>query len=642
MGLTITSSSINLPSADLSIKNSVFSDPLVQKIVRVALQFLFSALFFYWIKDKISPLKALEEKNFLTTHGLDLTKLVNEEKLSPALARDSEISEVVNALCRKGNANALLIGESGVGKKSIVYGFAKAISEKRVPQQLEGKKVISIDVSSLVSGCSYIGMLERRIANLVKEVKEAKNIILFFPNIHQLTGNGGSRDTSSNMATMLSTALSAGDIQCIGTTTPQHYTNTLEKEPSISNLFNPVPIEPLSCEATCSVLLSIQNRYESFHKCRYTQAALLSAIHLSERYIYDTHLPAKAIALLDAAGAVAPRQENYWVGVREIADILSKRMNIPLEQLAGTGETQILKMEEELKRRVIGQDEAIKAVCGALLVSRAGLNKPNKPIGVFFFAGPSGVGKTMVAEQLALHMFGTEKALIRINMNEYTAPNNASRLIGAPPGHIGYGEGGELSEKVRKKPYSVLLLDEFEKSNPDIQSFFLQIFDQGTISDACGRRVDFSNTIIIMCSNLGAHLKKETEEDDPISNEEIAKNIKTAIQTTLRAEFIGRLDEVVVFNKIAKENLSKLVDLEVKELNENLKKKNGKSFSISAEAKEFLVEKGISPELGARRLIHTIKQHALRLLALAMTQNPHATSFLVTLEDNKIKALPSC
>ena len=620
------------------------------------------------VKDKRSATPALDE------FGRDLTLLAKEGKLDPVMCREDEIERLVQILGRRIKNNPVIIGEPGVGKTAIVVGLAQKIIAGNVPDSLLGKRLISLDLGALIAGTKYRGQFEERLKIVMKEIVQSDNIILFIDELHTLIG-AGAAEGSVDASSMLKPALSRGEIQCIGATTPDEYRKHIEKDGALERRFQPVYVQPPNVENTIQILSGLKSRYESFHKVKISDTAIDSAAKLSDRYITDRFLPDKAIDVIDETSSriklkrYTPPQElkdietdiqrfskeknlyiklhdlekassirleeeklkrlheqlhKQWIDnlskeipfVREedIEYTVSKMTGIPLSKLEEKESEKLIHMEENLHKRIIGQEEAIKAVSRAIRRSRAGLKSNKKPIGSFFFLGPTGVGKTELAKALAWFLFNDEASLIKIDMSEYMERFNVSRLTGAPPGYVGYEEGGQLTEKIRKKPYSVVLFDEIEKAHPDVFNILLQVLDEGVLTDSFGRKVDFRNTVIIMTSNLGARL---IEKATPLGfqrnisemvYEKIKENVLNELKKTFNPEFLNRVDEIVVFHPLEKLHLLSIIDLLVEETNRMLIEQQELVIEVSEEVKEWLIKQYYQPTYGARPMRRAVQR----------------------------------
>ena len=612
----------------------------------------------------------------LDNFGKDLTKVAIDGDMDPVIGREKEIERVSQILSRRKKNNPLLLGEPGVGKSAIAEGLALRIIQKKVSRVLYNKRVVTLDLASLVAGTKYRGQFEERLKAVMNELEKNSNIILFIDEIHTIVGAGGATG-SLDASNMFKPALARGEIQCIGATTLDEYRQNIEKDGALERRFQKVVIEPTSVDETIEILQNIKDKYESHHNVNYTDDAIEACVKLSDRYITDRFLPDKAIDALDEAGSrvhitnmEVPKKiveiENELERVREqknsvvkrqkyeeaaklrddekklekelllaqedwqeeqrqnretvteahIADVVAMMTGIPVQRVSdGEGE-RLEKLEELIRGKVIGQENAVKKVAKAIQRNRAGLKNPNKPIGSFIFLGQTGVGKTQLAKVLASEIFESEASLIRIDMSEYMEKFSISRLIGAPPGYVGYEEGGQLSEKVRRKPYSVVLLDEIEKAHPDVFNMLLQVLDDGYLTDSLGRRVDFKNTIIIMTSNVGARQVKDfglgVGFGTAAQKSQEDKNIKGVIQNALKKkfspEFLNRIDDVVIFNNLDKNHLTKIIQLELGAL-QNRVKELGYSLSLSKKAVTFLIDKGYDKQYGARPLARAIQRY---------------------------------
>ncbi|MDP8298247.1 MAG: ATP-dependent Clp protease ATP-binding subunit [Candidatus Orphnella occulta] len=608
----------------------------------------------------------------LDAFGRELTQLAKNGKLDPVVGRADEIERVIQILSRRTKNNPVLLGEAGVGKTAIVEGLAQKIVVADVPETLKGKRVIALDLALMVAGTKYRGQFEERIKAVMDEIKRSENIIVFIDELHTLVGAGGA-EGAIDAANILKPALSRGEIQCVGATTLDEYRRFIEKDAALERRFQTIMVEPPSVDETVEILKGLRERYESHHKIKITDEALSAAAKMSDRYLSDRFLPDKAIDIIDEAGSrarlnvmTAPpnlkklesdieecrkdkesavraqdfekaakcrdverntkieleKQRNVWkeksmeqipeVGSDEIAYIIAKWTGIPLLRLEEGESERLLKMEEELHERVIGQDEAIKAIAHAVRRSRAGIKDPRRPIGSFVFLGPTGVGKTLLARVLADFMFGDEDAMIQLDMSEYMEKFNVSRLVGAPPGYVGYDEGGQLTEKVRRRPYSVVLLDEVEKAHPDVFNLLLQIFEEGRLTDSFGRKVDFKNTVIIMTSNIGADLWKKQgamgfkPKDENQSFEDVKVRLLEAMKKVFKPEFLNRVDDTIIFHPLAKNHLEKILEIETAGVVKRLSEHDIK-LELTKEAKAFIIEKGFDPIYGARPLKRTIQ-----------------------------------
>lgn len=608
----------------------------------------------------------------LDSFGRDLTELARQNKLDPVIGRSNEIERVIQILCRRQKNNPVLLGEAGVGKTAIVEGFAQMVVNGEVPELLRDKRIVVLDLAMMVAGTKYRGQFEERIKAVMNEVKRAKNTILFIDELHTLVGAGGA-EGAIDASNVLKPALSRGEIQCIGATTLDEYRKYIEKDSALERRFQMVVVEPPSPAQTIEILKGLRDRYEQHHRVQITDDALAKAVELSTRYITARCLPDKAIDVIDEAGArvrlksmVRPpdlkeieeeierlntqkeeavanqdfekaaslrdqadklkkKKENLnkdWrekskekdgvVDAEVISEVVSKITGIPLTRLSSEDAVRLLRMEEELHRRVVSQTEAIKQVAKAVRRSRSGLKDPLRPTGVFLFAGPTGVGKTLTAKTLAEFMFGDQDALIQIDMSEYMEKHNVSRLIGAPPGYVGFEEGGQLTEKIRRRPYAVVLLDEIEKAHPDVFNMLLQIMEEGHLTDSFGRKVDFKNVVVIMTTNAGASaITSEfgfAPKDNDTSYERMKERLTHEIEREFKPEFLGRLDEVVVFRSLTEENLKQIVEIELSKVRERLSEK-GLSLVLTDEAKQYIIEKGNAVEYGARPLRRAVQTY---------------------------------
>lgn len=616
----------------------------------------------------------------LDEFGRDLTMLAAEGKLDPVIGREDEIERVLQVLGRRLKNNPALIGEPGVGKTAIVEGLAQKIVSGDVPDSLVGKRIISLDLGALIAGTKYRGQFEERLKIVMKEILQSENVILFIDEFHTLIG-AGAAEGSVDASNMLKPPLSRGELQCIGATTPDEYRKYIEKDGALERRFQPIYIQPPSLDRTIDILHGLLDKYEKHHKVKISEEAIVAAAKLSDRYITDRYMPDKAIDVIDETGSrlklksttmpfelremeaeliqlskekalymrlhdiqkvqTIKEQEDKlkrsyevlykkWkdsldkeipiISEDDISYTVSKMTGIPLSKLEETETEKLLKMESTLHNRIVGQDEAIKAVSRAIRRSRSGLKSKNRPIGSFFFLGPTGVGKTELAKALAEFMFNDENALVKIDMSEFMERFNVSRLTGAPPGYVGYEEGGQLTEKVRKRPYSVILFDEIEKAHHDVFNILLQILDEGVITDSYGRKVDFRNTIIIMTSNLGARvIEKTTPLGFQRSSSEgtylkIKEGVLSELKKTFNPEFLNRVDEIVVFHPLEKEHLLSIIDLLIDETNKKLSE-HGLMIMVSLEVKEWLLKKYYQPAYGARPMRRAVSREIEDLLS---------------------------
>ena len=611
----------------------------------------------------------------LDNFGVDMTRAAEEGKLDPVVGREREIERLAQILSRRKKNNPVLIGEPGVGKSAIVEGLALRIVQKKVSRILFEKRVVMLDMASVVAGTKYRGQFEERIRSIINELQKNPNVILFIDEIHTIVGAGAAAG-SMDAANMLKPALARGEIQCIGATTLDEYRKNIEKDGALERRFQKVLVEPTSFDETVEILNNIKSRYEDHHNVRYTDEAIKACVKLTTRYISDRALPDKAIDAMDEAGSrvhianihvpqvieelersveeiknkkkEAVKQQNFEVAAafrdkerqllaqleqekdnwqkelkenrvvvdeESVAEVVAMMTGVPVKRIAKTEGMKLLQMREELADSVVGQQEAIEKIVKAIHRNRAGLKDPNRPIGSFIFLGPTGVGKTQLAKVLAQYLFDTPDSLIRIDMSEYMEKFAVSRLVGAPPGYVGYEEGGQLTEKVRRKPYSVVLLDEIEKAHPDVFNILLQLLDDGQLTDSLGRRVDFKNTIVIMTSNIGSRQLKDFGRGigfmaaDKTNDNDYAKSVvQKALKSAFSPEFLNRIDDVIVFNPLSKEDIHKIIDIELKGLLKRVGEL-GYHIQVSDAAKEFLTEKGYDPQYGARPLKRAIQKY---------------------------------
>ena len=591
----------------------------------------------------------------LDSFGRDLTELARQGKLDPVIGRSDEIERVTQVLCRRQKNNPVLLGEAGVGKTAIVEGFAQMVIDGNVPELLRERRIVVLDLAMMVAGTKYRGQFEERIKAVMNEVRRAKNVILFIDELHTLVGAGGA-EGAIDASNVLKPALSRGELQCIGATTLDEYRKYIEKDAALERRFQMVLVDPPSKSQAVEILKGLRDRYETHHKVQYTDDALEKSVELSSRYITGRCLPDKAIDVIDEAGArirlksmVRPpdlkeleedierlntqkeeavanqdfekaanlrdqadklkkKKESINVEWRQksqetdgvvdaevISEVVAKMTGVPLTRLSSEDTVRLLEMENVMHERVVSQDEAIKLVCKAVRRSRSGLKDPKRPTATFLFSGPTGVGKTLLAKTLAEFMFGDEEALVQIDMSEYQERHNISRLIGAPPGYVGYEEGGQLTEKIRRRPYAVVLLDEIEKAHPDIYNMLLQIMEEGHLTDSFGRKVDFKNVILIMTTNVGAKSIANSGfgfggGDENAAHDDMKKNVMAEVSKRFKPEFIGRLDEVVVFHKLTDGDMKHIIDFELKKVRERLAER-GLILELSDEAKQLIVDK---------------------------------------------------
>ena len=613
----------------------------------------------------------------LDNFGIDITKLAEENSLDPIVGREKEIERLAQILSRRKKNNPILIGEPGVGKSAIAEGLALRIVSKKVSRLLFDKRVVSLDIASIVAGTKYRGQFEERMKAILNELAKVNNVILFIDEIHTIVGAGGATG-SLDAANMLKPALARGDIQCIGATTLDEYRQHIEKDGALERRFQKVMVDPTSIDETIEILNNIKERYEDHHNVFYTPEAIESCVKLTARYITDRYLPDKAIDALDEAGSrvhisninvpekivkleekiektkeekiVAVKSQNFelaanfrdkeknlltqldqekerWekelinhretVDEHKVAEVVAMMSGVPVQRIAQAEGKRLMNMSKDLKGKVIGQDEAIAKVVKAIQRNRAGLKDPNRPIGSFIFLGPTGVGKTQLAKVLTTYLFDNLDSLIRVDMSEYMEKFAVSRLVGAPPGYVGYEEGGQLTEKVRRKPYSVILLDEIEKAHPDVFHLLLQLLDEGRLTDSLGRNVDFKNTIVIMTSNIGSRQLKDfgrgvgfsTPSKSAESENDHAKYIiEKALKKAFAPEFLNRIDDVVMFNQLEKKHIHEIIDIEIEGLYKRVEALNYK-LKLSPAAKDFIAEKGYDPQFGARPLKRAIQKY---------------------------------
>ena len=556
--------------------------------------------------------QASGKKTKIEDFGFDLTKAAAEGKLDPVVGRDTEIARVIEILGRRKKNNPMLIGEPGVGKSAIVEGIAQRIAGGSISPALAKKRLISLDIASVVAGTKYRGDFEKRLKSIIKEASTNPDIILFIDEFHTIVGAGGAQG-SLDAANMLKPALARGELQCIGATTMDEFAKIVEKDGALDRRFQKIVVEPTDIPQSISILNNIKANYEDFHKVTYSDEAIDACVRLTDRYVTDKFLPDKAIDAMDEAGSMVrlsltkDKKTGNVVDAEDIATVVSKMTGIPVNKVAETEGNRIIKMKARLQGRIIGQDEAIDKVVRAIQRNRAGLKDPGRPIGTFLFFGPTGVGKTQLAKCLGEYLFDSEENMVRIDMSEYMEKFTVSRLIGAPPGYVGYEEGGQLSERVRRKPYCVVLLDEIEKAHPDIFNILLQVLDDGHLTDSNGRVVNFKNTIVIMTSNVGSRELDEYGKGVGFatSGKNIAQNrqsvLEKAIKKSFPPEFINRVDEQVFFNSLSREDIEQIIEIELKDLRARAEEA-GYKLTITPTAKRFIAEAGFDPAYGARPL----------------------------------------
>ncbi|WP_108822739.1 ATP-dependent Clp protease ATP-binding subunit [Dysgonomonas sp. Marseille-P4361] len=644
----------------------------------------------------------------LDNFGIDMTKAAMDDKLDPIVGREKEIERLAQILSRRKKNNPILIGEPGVGKSAIVEGLALRIIQKKVSRVLFDKRVIALDMASVVAGTKYRGQFEERIKAILNELSKNPNIILFIDEIHTIVGAGGATG-SLDAANMLKPALARGEIQCIGATTLDEYRKNIEKDGALERRFQKVMVEPTTAEETLQILHNIKERYEEHHNVKYTEDALEACVKLTDRYITDRNFPDKAIDALDEAGSrmhianiqvpeeieniekelkeaieqksEAVKAQKYelaasfrdtqrqlmtkleeaeaaWkaslkekpetVDAEMVAEVVSMMSGVPVQRIGESEGIKLVGMKDKLTASVVGQDEAVKKIVKAIQRNRIGLKDPNRPIGSFMFLGPTGVGKTHLAKKIAEELFDSADALIRIDMSEYMEKFNVSRLVGAPPGYVGYEEGGLLSEKVRRKPYSVVLLDEIEKAHPDVYNILLQVMDEGHLTDSLGRKVDFKNTILIMTSNVGTRQLKDFgggigfNKKDAANREYSRSVLQKALNKTFSPEFLNRVDDIITFDQLDKSSIEKIIDIELKGFYKRMTEL-GYTIELSQEAKDFLADKGYDVQFGARPLKRAIQNYIedeIAELILSGTVKEGGTiSFEVDKENDKLKAI---
>ena len=568
------------------------------------------------IRAEASQAEESEQVSPLEEFGYDITKAAKEGKLDPLVGREDEIQRVIQILGRRRKNNPMLVGDPGVGKSAIIEGIALKIANDDIPPVLAGKRLISLDLGSIVAGTKYRGDFEKRLKSIIKEVADSPDVILFIDEFHTIVGAGGASG-SLDAANMLKPALARGDIQCIGATTMDEFRKIVEKDGALDRRFQKIVVEHTDIAQTVSILSRLKTNYEKHHNVKYTDEAIEACVRMSERYITDRCLPDKAIDALDEAGSMVRLKNPKKTGrvtAEDVAAVISKMTGIPSGKVAEGEGGKLIKMRQKLQSRIIGQDEAVDKVVRAIQRNRAGIKDPGKPIGTFIFFGPTGVGKTQLAKSLAEYLFDSEDNMIRLDMSEYMEKFNVSRLIGAPPGYVGHEEGGQLSERVRRKPYCVVLLDEIEKAHPDVFNLLLQVMDEGRLTDSTGRTVSFRNTIVIMTSNVGSRELDEYGSGVGFSTagKDIGNNRKNVLEKAVRKafppEFINRVDEQVFFSSLSREHIEKIIDIELKELKARVSDA-GFSLSISNAAKKFVADAGYDPKFGARPLKRAIQKY---------------------------------
>lgn len=559
------------------------------------------------------------EKSVIEDFGFDLTKAAAEGKLDPVVGRETEIARVIEILGRRKKNNPMLIGEPGVGKSAIVEGIALRIAGGSISPALAKKRLISLDIASVVAGTKYRGDFEKRLKSIIKEASSNPDIILFIDEFHTIVGAGGAQG-SLDAANILKPALARGELQCIGATTMDEFAKIVEKDGALDRRFQKIVVEPTDIQQSITILENLKPNYEDFHKVTYSDEAIEACVRLTDRYITDKSLPDKAIDALDEAGSMIrlnltkDKRTGNIVDAEDIATVVSKMTGIPVNKVAESEGNRIMKMKGRLQSRIIGQDDAIEKVVRAIQRNRAGLKDPNRPIGTFLFFGPTGVGKTQLAKCLAEYLFDSQENIVRIDMSEYMEKFTVSRLVGAPPGYVGYEEGGQLSERVRRKPYCVVLLDEIEKAHPDIFNILLQVLDEGRLTDSNGRVVSFRNTIVIMTSNVGS---RELDEYGSgvgfaTSGKSVSKNRQSVLEKAIRKsfppEFINRVDERIFFNALTKEDIEKIIDIELKDLRSRAEEA-GYKLVVTPSAKRFIADAGFDPAFGARPLKRAVMKY---------------------------------
>ena len=648
----------------------------------------------------ISPGKA--KTPALDAFGRDLTKLAKDDKLDPVIGRSVEIDRVIRILSRRTKNNPVLLGEAGVGKTAIVEGLAQKIVSGHVPEILRDKRVVVLDLALMVAGTKYRGQFEERIKAVMDEIKRNENIMIFIDELHTLVGAGGA-EGAIDASNILKPALARGEIQCIGATTIDEYRKHIEKDAALERRFQTILVEPPTVAQTVEILKGLRDKYEAHHRVKYSDIALIAAAKMSERYISGRYLPDKAVDIIDEAGArarlmvmTAPpdlkemekqieemrkekeasvkaqdfekaasfrdkerearsqmdkirkswkesrMEESVEVQEEDIAEIISQSTGVPVARLEEKETEKLLKMEDELHKFVVGQDEAITAITHAVRRSRAGLKNPKRPIGSFIFLGPTGVGKTLLGKSLAEFLFGDPDSVIQIDMSEYMEKFNISRLVGAPPGYVGYEEGGQLTEKVRRKPYSVILLDEIEKAHPDVFNLLLQVLEEGRLTDSFGRKVDFRNSVLIMTSNIGADLLRKQGSmgfkpaEDELNYQNMKLKLMDEVKKVFKPEFVNRVDDLIVFKPLTKKDLYEIIEIEMKEVQSQLAEQEIK-IKMEKDAKDLIISKGFDQVFGARPLKRTIQKYLENSLAEAILSGTVDKTKTIKVTADKLK-----
>ncbi|MGE0493841.1 MAG: ATP-dependent Clp protease ATP-binding subunit [Vulcanimicrobiota bacterium] len=593
-----------------------------------------------------------KKEKFLTKYSRDLIEVARNGKMDPVIGRNDEVRRVLQILTRKTKSNPVLIGEAGVGKTAVAWGLAQRIVSGTVPDALKERRLLELSLSSMVAGAKHRGEFEERLEGVVKEVLNDPSIILFIDEIHQLVGAGDSRG-GMDASNILKPALARGELCVLGATTTDEYRRYIEKDPALERRFQPVLVSEPSEEDALEILKGLKGRYESHHGATFTDEALLAAVKLSVRFLPDRNLPDKAIDLIDEAAArvktrsgVFGPEAKFEVTDDIVAEVVADWTGIPVSRMTQEESARLLDMENLLAKRVVGQDHAVMAVAQTIRVVRVGLTSPNRPGGVFFFLGPSGVGKTELAKALAEFLFGNANEMVRLDMSEYHDKHSMSRLIGSPPGYVGHDEEGQLTRAVRTKPYSVVLLDEVEKAHPEVFDLFLQVFDDGRLTDSKGRTVNFTNTIIVMTSNLGAREAMERQVPNQGSTgqlDEMPGVYQNALRNHFRPEFLNRVDEIVVFRALERKDLVGIVQIHLGRLVKTIKEQRSIHLDIRPSAVEFILEHGYQPQFGARPLQRAINTHLSRPLAEELLRNPPeaGSTLVVERQEDKLVFLPN-